>query len=506
MKHLGITLISRLAATSLVLAVPAAARAAASTQPAPAAHSNAQAVSLQELERQIAALQHEVQTLKAHDDSAWRSRLREAQIKRIVQGVLKDAARQEQSLQQQATAGYDHGFFIRSPDNNFRLNIRGYIQAGYIFAYSSVGTAQNISTTGQPIGPPAVGDASRFNLRRARLIFAGYAWSPRVVYEVSGDFAGAGNNNGYFKMKTTYAGYRFSRRVLLRAGVLRVPFTYLSDYPVTGDDFGSFPLLFTPFNTDRSLGLDLSGKLFSDHLTYDVQVNNGSKAGNVGNAIDNRFGYYMRVQWSHGGRVVRFRHEAAMYPRNHVAWMLGAGAGYESQNSTADAFPSPQTSLAIAGLSTPDGAGFYPSFPANGSLYRATADAHIKFNGMDASATIFFQQYNDRPPAGASTDDFATAFGRRSLYEIAYYGELGYFLVPRKWQIIGRAGELFTQGGNKQMVEFGLGLNRYIYGRNVRVQTAVIYIPNAAALSSSSTNVVLNAQNLISQVQVQIKF
>ncbi|NNM86534.1 MAG: hypothetical protein HKL96_12360 [Phycisphaerales bacterium] len=506
MKRFRLALYFRFAATLLMIAWSAAAGAAQSTQPPPSPHSKAHAVSLQELERQIAALQHEVQTLKAHEDSSWRSRQEQTQIKRIVQGVLKDSARHEQALQQQTTAGYDHGFFIRSPDNKFRLNIRGYIQAGYTFAYSSVGNAQNISTTGQPLGPPTVGDASRFTLRRARLIFSGHAWSPRVVYEVSGDFAGSSNNNGYFNMKTTYAGYRFSQGALLRAGTLRVPFTYLSDYPVTGDDFGSFPLLFTPFNADRSLGLDLSGKLFSDHLTYDAQINNGSKASNVGNAIDNRFGYYMRVQWSHGGRVRRFQHEAAMHTRNHVAWMLGLGAGYESQNSTADAFPSPQTSLTMVGLSTPDGAGFYPSFPANGSLYRATADAHIKFNGMDASVTAFFQQYNDRPPAGSSTDDFATAFGRQSLYEIAYYGELGYFLVPRKWQMIGRAGELFTQGGNKQMVEFGLGLNRYIYGRNVRVQTAVIYIPNAAALSSSSTNVVLNAQNLISQVQVQIRF
>ena len=506
MKRFGFALCYRVAATWLMLGASVAAGAAQSKQSAVPPHAKAHAVSLQQLERQITALQREVQTLKAHEDRSWISRQEQSQIKRIVEAVLRDSARHEQALQQQTTAGYDHGFFINSLDHNFRIKIRGYVQAGYSFAYSSVGNAQNISTTGQPIGPPAVGDASRFTLRRARLIFSGHAWSPRVVYEVSGDFAGANSSNGYFKMTTTYGGYRFWRQVLLRAGVLRVPFTYLSDYPVTGDDFGSFPLLFTPFNASRSLGLDLSGKLFSDHLTYDAQVNNGSKAGNSGVSIDNRFGSYIRVQWSHGGRVSRFEHEAAMRWRNHVAWMLGVGAGYESQNSTADAYPSPQTSLTIAGLSTPDGAGFYPSFPANGSLYRATADAHLKFNGMDASATVFFQQYNDRPPAGSSTDDFATALGRRSLYEIAYYGELGYFLIPRKWQIIGRAGELFTQGGDKQMVEFGLGLNRYIYGRNVRVQTALIYIPNAAALSSSSTNVVLNAQNLISQVQVQIRF
>ena len=493
----------------LLVLLTLASQAAAGTAP-PSAHVQPPVKrhqpTMQELERQIAALRREVQTIRAHENRTWMSRQREAQIKRIVQSVLQASARHAQQLQQQVTAGYDRGFFVRSPENNFRLNIRGYIQVGYIFGYSSVGNAQNIDLLGQPAGPPAVGDASEFNMRRARLIFAGHAFSPRFIYEVSGDFAGSSNANGYLQMKTTYAGYRLSRGVLLRAGVLRVPFTYLSDYPVTGDDFGSFPLLSTPFNAERSLGLDVTGKFLSDHFTYDVQVNNGSKASNVGSAIDNRFGYYLRVQYSGGGRVARFKHEGAIHPRHHLAWMMGAGLGYETQNSSAGAFPSPQTSLSIAGLSTPDGAGFYPKFSANGSLYRATGDAHLKYEGLDASATIFFQQYNDRPPAGSSTDHFAAAFGRRSLFEMAYYGELGYFLVPGKWQIISRAGELLTESGDKQMFEYGLGLNWYIYGRGARLQTALIYIPNAAALSSSSTNVVLNAQNLISMVQLQLKF
>ncbi len=493
----------------LLVLLTLAGQAAAGTVP-PSAHVQQpvqrRVPTTRELERQIAALRREVQTIRAHENRTWMSRQREAQIKRIVQGVLKASARHAQQLQQQVTAGYDRGFFVRSPENNFRLNIRGYIQVGYIFGYSTVGNAQNINTLGQPTGPPAVGDASEFNMRRARLIFSGHAFSPRFIYEVSGDFAGSSNTNGYLQMKTTYAGYRLMKGVLLRAGVLRVPFTYLSDYPVTGDDFGSFPLLSTPFNAERSLGLDVSGKFFSDHFTYDVQVNNGSKASNVGTAIDNRLGYYLRVQYSSGGRVARFKNEGAIHPRHHLAWMIGAGLGYETQNSSAGAFPSPQTSLSIAGLSTPDGAGFYPKFSANGSLYRATGDAHLKFEGIDASTTIFFQQYNDRPPAGSSTDNFVAAFGRRSLFEMAYYGELGYFLVPGKWQIVSRAGELLTESGDKQMFEYGLGLNWYIYGRGARLQTAMIYIPNAAALSSSSTNVVLNAQNLISMVQLQLKF
>ena len=460
---------------------------------------------LQQLQQEIAALQKEVGRLKANQNRQWDSRMRTRQVRAIVESVLDSAQQKAQLLKSGATAGYDRGFFIADPKGAFRLNIRGYIQAGYTFANSEVQNAQNISLSGSTIGPPAVGDASKFVLRRARLIFSGYIFQPRLIYEISGDFAGSSNTNGYFQLKTTYGGYRFNKAVVLRAGALRVPFTYLSDYPVTGDDFGAFPLLSVPFNAERSMGLDLSGRLIADHFSYDMQINNGSKASSPGNELDNRFGYYLRAQWS-DRRLANFRTQGDMRKRKTLAWMVGVGLGYEEQNSTSNAFPSPQTTLKIVGLATPYGAGYYPSFPANGSLYRATTDAHIKYEGLDASVTAFFQQYNDRPAAGTSTDNFITAFGSSSVFEFAYYGEVGYFLLPHRWQIIGRAGELLTESGNRQMYEYGLGINYYIYGRNARIQTALIYIPDAAALSSGGTNAVLNAQNLISIVQFQLKF
>ncbi len=491
--------------TLLAAALPAlwtqAAPAVSATRNNPAT----QAATVQQLQQEIQALQKEVGQLKARQDSRFNDQMRSRQVRAIVESVLNSAGHKAQELKSSATAGYDHGFFIADPKGMFRLRIRGYVQAGYTFASSEVQNAQNIALDGSTIGPPTVGNTSEFVLRRARLIFSGHIFEPQLIYEISGDFAGSGNTSGDFQLKTTYGGYRFTKAVVLRAGILRVPFTYLSDYPVTGDDFGVFPLLSLPFNAQRSMGLDLSGRLFRDHFSYDMQINNGSKASSPGGAVDNRFGYYVRAQWS-DRRLRIFRTQGDMRERTNLAWMVGVGLGYEQQNSDPNAYPSPQTTLKLSGLATPDGAGYYPSFPANGSLYRATADGHIKYEGFDASVTAYFQQYNDRPPAGASTDNFISAFGRSSVFEFAYYGEAGYFLLPHRWQIIGRAGELLTESGNRQMYEYGLGMNYYIYGRNARLQTAVIYIPDAAAVSSSSTNAVLNAQNIISIVQFQLRF
>ncbi len=460
---------------------------------------------LQQLQQELNSLQQEVATLKTQQKKRWDSRFTTQQVHAIVESVLNDAQRKAQVLQRQATTCYDHRFYIVGNKNLFCLTIRGDVQAEYTFASSTVGNAQTIDLSGNPAVPPAVGDTSKFTLRRARLIFSGHIVQRQLIYEISGDFAGSSNTYGYFQIKTTYGGYCFNKAIELRAGVLPVPFTFLDEYSATGDDFGLHPLLSVPFNAERSMGLDLSGWLIAGHFSYDMQINNGSKAGSTSTALDNRFGYYVRAQWS--DRCVRsFHREADFRERRRLAWMLGAGLGYEEQNSTSSAFPAPQTTLTLPGLATPAGAGYYPGIPVNGAIYRATTDFHIKYEGLDANVTAFFQQYNDRPPAGASTDSFATAFGRRSLFEFAYYGEMGYFLVPRRWQIIGRAGELLTESWNRQMMEYGLGLNYYFYGENARIQTAIIYIPDAAALSSSSMNIVSNAQNLVSFVQFQLKF
>ena len=46
------------------------------------------------------------------------------------------------------------------------------------------------------------------------------------------------------------------------------------------------------------------------------------------------------------------------------------------------------------------------------------------------------QYLEDELPAGHSTDTFRTYFGKDSLCEYGFTGQVGYFLVPQRWEVV----------------------------------------------------------------------
>jgi hypothetical protein len=179
--------------------------------------------------------------------------------------------------------------------------------------------------------------------------------------------------------------------------------------------------------------------------------------------------------------------------------------GYETQNSSSGVYPAPQSSLALAGLATPNN-GYLGGVVASGSLYRATVDAHMKYRGLALNGAVFYQNYNAATPgAGGSTALLYKTYGTGSVWQLGAYGEAGYFIVPHKWELAARIGDLTTDGQGKQSMEYTAGVNYYIFGENAKIQAAFTYLPNAA-YTSPNIGSNANTQDFISQVQLQVKF
>jgi hypothetical protein len=142
----------------------------------------------------------------------------------------------------------------------------------------------------------------------------------------------------------------------------------------------------------------------------------------------------------------------------------------------------------------------FTSYTLNGDLYRGTVDWSAKWAGWDFTAAGFIQQVNQNPGGGTSTASYPPSF-----FEAAYYGQVGY-MVTKRWQVFGRAGQLMTEGGPNRMDEYDLGTAYYFYGSNVKLQADVSYIPNEAAYSDSTQGTSTNTQDILSRVQLQVKF
>ncbi len=447
------------------------------------------------LQRDVVALQ-QAQSNRQFD--AWQA----DRIRSIAAAAIAASLRHPPPI----TAGYHaEGFFIQSSDRSFQLNINAVLQVRYTFSADEATGYQNLHLDGTPAGTPSAGDASGFGLRRARLILSGYI-QHSLIYSFAGDFAGFSSNAGKFQIQDTWLGWRFARWLKLRAGAMLVPFTRY-EYIASGTELPEYPMIAEPFDAISSLGIDAMGLLNHNHISYNLQINNGSRA-KFGNplTLDNRLGFYARVQLAGAGTVADFHDSPDLQNHQHLVWMIAAAAGFESQNSSATAYPAPQKTLQIPGLSTPTGAGFYPPYVANGNLYRAASDLHAKYRGLAFNGAVYLQQINDALPAGQTTDLFRQAFGRSSLWQLGYSAELGQFIVPHRWEVVGRFDQLLNQGGNKTCQEYTVGLNYYLYGEHAKVQSAVTYIPKGAALTDPFAGTVANTQDIIGEIQVQLKF
>ena len=77
---------------------------------------------------QIAELKQELAELKQQDGQDWLTEQRASEIRGIVQDVLADADTRTSLQNSGAMAGYNNGFFLASPDGNFKLNVQGFMQ------------------------------------------------------------------------------------------------------------------------------------------------------------------------------------------------------------------------------------------------------------------------------------------------------------------------------------------------------------------------------------------
>jgi len=81
--------------------------------------------------QRLAELRGELSQIKAASGDQWLTEERSKEIRSIVQDVLADADTRASLQSSGATAGYDNGFFIASPDGNFKLVINGQLQVRY---------------------------------------------------------------------------------------------------------------------------------------------------------------------------------------------------------------------------------------------------------------------------------------------------------------------------------------------------------------------------------------
>jgi len=474
-----------------------------------------------DLKTQIQELQSKVSQLQSQQNENWLTTERANQIKSLVKEVIADSKTRGSDG---PSVGYDNGFFIQNSDKSFKLVIGGFVQARYEFAQHNAYNGRRIPSrtiaTGVTTTPSDPINSNGFDIRRARVSFSGNAFSPDITFKMEGDFYGG--SGGSFTVSDAFVGYRYSDLLKVKVGAFKVPFAKVELTSDTALSLMERPEVSAPFDPVRALGVSLYGDIIKDKFAYDINVNDGSRsntlrqvdASGITPNLDNRLAFYARLQYAGAGNLKDFTDEADFRKgtaSNEFIWMLGGAAGYESQNSTNNGMSSPQTTTTANGLSTNNSAGF-TNYTLNGDIFRGTLDWSAKYQGWSVVTAAYFQQINANPGNTSSTSSTSISTGptgygaaKSSFFQHAYYGQVGYMVVPQKLELIGRAGFLLTEGAPNIGEFYTLGAAYYLYGNSVKLSSDITYSPEAA-YTDASASLLQNTSNLSYRLQLQVKF
>jgi len=318
------------------------------------------------------------------------------------------------------TAGLENGrFFIQSSDGNHRLNIGGRVQARYEYR-----------------SHPDREDTSSFYLRRVRLDVRGHLIDPRLTYRIMPELARAAN------LRDGWINYRFARALAVRAGQFTVPFQW---HRYISGNRQQFMERGVPSNTfgvpgGYDIGVGVHGRNAADTLSYGAGLFDGAGRNT---RESNSSGHLAsgRLTWSALGQLPREEPDLAY--TEQVQLTVGAGLQGANKNEVR-AWDMERSAIGNrrADWST------------------ATTDISLRWRG----ASLVTDGYLRRVKPDDSAVDAYTGW--------AYMISGGYFIEPRKVEVIGRFSQLMLDrdARDTRTREWGAGLNIYHQGHGWKTQ------------------------------------
>ena len=174
---------------------------------------------LAELQKVVESQSREIAAMKQENGQNWLTEERASEIRGIVQDVLVDAESRTTFQDSGATAGWNKGFFLASPDGNFKLKISGQVQVRYVLNHANgYDNATRINpVTGRGGAPYEYG----LENRRSKIKFAGHVIDPSWTYAIKGGFQREAG--GTFRLEDSWIAKSFGEGWKLKIGQFKAP-------------------------------------------------------------------------------------------------------------------------------------------------------------------------------------------------------------------------------------------------------------------------------------------
>ena len=468
-------------------------------------------------ESQLQALQTRVAQLEAQLSKQGLQQSNAELLKEMV--AQMDSAPAHMAADSALTAGYDKGFFIKSADDQFKLEFDTRLQFRHTYGLSDDGSNDLMKDgTRPPLGTSGVdASASAFEMERVRLYLRGHVLKDvkyNICFEADDD-SSAGN---YLYMYDV--SYNFMPEMGVKLGRYKGPFGKQEPTSSGRQMLVDRSLANEVFNIDRATGVELFGELDMGDIkpNYRVMLFNGLRNNNDTpfSENDNSPGVAARLAIPMMGATARdFANESDLKGHANPVAQVGFSFAYSNDRDENHFAGGKSDSYDFLGKN-PDGRS--DIYKLGGETTLLGVDFAMKSNGLSVILEGFYQHLDADSGELAFANDFGT--GRNSFdpitnralmdgYELDNYGwyaQAGYFIVPEKFELVSRVSGVHVDSTN-DMYEYAGGWNYYIAGQDLKLSMDVSYIDDLP-ITSGSTNFdgVQNNSLLLVRTQLQFQF
>jgi hypothetical protein len=389
--------------------------------------------------------------------------------------------------------GYKNGLFISSEDYEknesylLRLNGWGHFRMSHAEAYNG--------TDG----------FSQLQLKRARIILQGHAFTPAFSYFVALD--GRSQADGAIRLLDYYLDYDlgsavwgFEAKALhLKLGQYKVPFTLSRFLSAQELQFADRSMSSMFFDANRSLALGIGGqrRLGARLWTWETAIFNGlvtggAETGAAGN-LDNNFAVSGRLSSYFGGEWGDAQCDYDYHP-SPVFRLGGAFAVSKIDRKGPTEFNSIRVVDSGQRLSN-----LLPGEIEGYLVDKYAVDASMKLRGWSITSEYYFRNMGQF--VGGELP---------GLFDHGFSLDTGYFLIPKKLEMIGRWSRVVGSSGtlgdwNQSADEKAIGLVRYFRHHNAKLSVDATYL-DGAPIDSFSLDIFPGQKGWLFRTQLQFSF
>ena len=359
-------------------------------------------------------------------------------------GVITEADFREVTAARPLAYQPGKGFTFTSPDARFQLSLGGRGQFFYMYLDRD------------DVNGPAK-EVSQQRVRRFKVYMSGYAFTKKLTYRVQVDLAKSTQilDDGWIN-------YRFADEAQLQAGQFKMPF---SRGELTGDGVLQFvdrANAVDAFKPSYDVGLMLHGKTPGGKLAYQAGLFNGTGQG--GTRTTNSGAWAARAVFHPFGEMPYNEPDLG----NSLNPLLAVGADYFAntlkRNGNSTFLDTTASTPPYVGTS-----GWLGKDAKNTAIFDNTErvdvgtygfDVAFKWRGFSATGEYF----------GAN----AEGQGRlnRTVHARGYYGQAGYFLIPKHLEVAARYSSVDPDRERAQdlQIEITGAVSYYFQGHNLKIQ------------------------------------